>query len=104
MTAQKYRYELRTLNRPIEVAALEAGPFTPDEAALFAQAESAKRAIDTGRAWTCDYAPIVEGAEAGTTTPHRPFLVGSLLLPDFLTGMLIVFLVILLWALFLRTP
>jgi len=73
MTPVRYRFALRTLADPPEFAELEAGPFTPYEASMFGQMESAKRVMKTGRAWVCNYSEIADGATlaVGSTTATR---------------------------------
>jgi hypothetical protein len=39
---------------------MEAGPFTPHEAKVFAETETVKKAFQIGRPWVCDYTEIID--------------------------------------------
>ena len=51
MTRTRYRFVFRS---GAEVVEIEAGPFTPYEAANFGRLEAAKRVMTTGEVWTCN--------------------------------------------------
>lgn len=46
-----YRFEFRGLTDPPEFQKIEAGPFTPEEAAIFGRQTIASLAVRTGRPW-----------------------------------------------------
>lgn len=57
---QRYRYKFRTFVDPPEYDSIEAGPFTPQQAAGFGSNEANRRTEVTGKSWVWDYEPIIE--------------------------------------------
>jgi hypothetical protein len=53
-----YRFEFRTLTDPEETRSVEQGPFSPSDAAVFGQMETARYAINSGRNWVCHYQAV----------------------------------------------
>lgn len=86
---QRYRYKFRTFADPPEYYSMEAGPFTPQQAAGFGSNEANKRTEVTGKTWVWDYEPIVDAEEA-LSIPGRPFF--------FIVGAVLAFIV---WSIFM---
>lgn len=70
MTKSRYRFLFRSTTL-FETHELEAGPFTPYEAAAFGQMEAAKRAALTGEGWVCNYSEIADAPPPPTITSER---------------------------------
>jgi hypothetical protein len=69
MKPEKVRY--RFLIHPaggdtVEFQKVEAGPFTPAEAAMFGHAETVRYTVLHGGTWECLYTPIVDDPKPNT--------------------------------------
>jgi hypothetical protein len=59
----RYHFAFRRLGDPAEQYEMDEGPFTPEEASNFGHAETIRKAMETGKAWVCNYSPIVDASE-----------------------------------------